>query len=339
MEFNFAITLLMVFFTSLFLTFFAVPFIIKKLKEKNFVSRDMNKEKEIYIAKFGGAAVFLGFIIAILLPLQLTEMNLFDEKILITAALTTSLIAFLGFVDDILDIPDIYRVILPLFAAIPFILVMTHINSIYVPFIGEISLNVGTLTLPILGTFNLNIYIILLIPLGIIACSNLVNLLAGFNGLEAGTGIIISIFLLILLYINGLDSTKMIATYLLVGLIGALISFLIFNWYPAKVFPGNIVTYLIGSIIAVVVIIGGIEFYGAIVLAPQIIEFLLKALSKFKAENFGTCIDGKLNYTGKTYSLTHLIMKKLKPTEIELVSYIYAIQIGFGILAIFTLII
>ena len=283
--------------------------------------------------------MFLGFIIAILLPLQLTNMTLFEEKILITAALTTSLIAFLGFADDVLDIPDIYRVVLPLFAAIPFILVMTHINSIFIPFLGEINLTFGTLTLPIIGFFTLNMYVLLLVPLGIIACSNLINLLAGFNGLETGTGIIISIFLISILYLSGLNSTKMIAVYLLVGLLGALISFLIFNWYPAKVFPGNIVTYLIGSIIAVVVIIGGIEFYGAILLAPQIIEFLLKALSKFKAENFGTCVNNRLNYEGKTYSLTHLIMKKFKPTEIQLVSYIYIIQIMFGFIAIFTLII
>lgn len=132
---------------------------------------------------------------------------------------------------------------------------------------------------------------------------------------------------------------RIISIYILIGLLGALISFLIFNWYPAKVFPGNIVTYLIGSIIAVVVIIGGIEFYGALLLAPQIIEFLLKALSKFKAENFGTCINGKLNYEGKTYSLTHFIMKKFKPTEVQLVIYLFGIQIFFGFISIITLII
>jgi UDP-N-acetylglucosamine--dolichyl-phosphate N-acetylglucosaminephosphotransferase len=339
MDMNFGIASLIVFFTSLVLTYFTIPFVIKKLKEKNFVSKDMNKEKEIYVAKFGGAAVFLGFIIAILLPLQLTEMNLFDEKILIAAALTTSLIAFLGFVDDVLDIPDIYRVILPFFAAIPFMLVMTHVSSIYFPMLGEISLNFGTLILPLIGTITLNLYAIILIPMGIIACSNLVNLLAGFNGLETGTGIIISIFLIILLYLSGLNSMRIIAIYILIGLLGALISFLVFNWYPAKVFPGNIVTYLIGSIIAVVVIMGRIEFYGAILLAPQIIEFLLKALSKFKAENFGTCVNGKMNYSGKSYSITHMIMKKFKPTEIQLVLYVYAIQIVFGVISIFTLII
>ncbi len=339
MNIPFLTATIIVFLTSLILTYFAIPFIIRKLREKKFISRDMNKEKEILVAKFGGATVFLGFIIAILLPLQLTDMNIFDEKILIAAALTTSLIAFLGFVDDVLDIPDIYRVILPLFAAIPLMLIMTHINSIEIPFLGIINLNLGTLLLPYIGTITLNLYAIILIPIGIVACSNLINLLAGFNGLETGTGIIISIFLVILLYLSGLNSSRVIAIYILVGLIGALISFLIFNWYPAKVFPGNIVTYLIGSIIAVVVIIGGIEFYGAILLTPQIIEFLLKALSKFKAENFGTCKEGKLYYTGKIYSLTHLIMKKFKPTEIQLVLYLFAIQIMFGLISIFTLII
>ena len=187
-----------------------------------------------------------------------------------------------------------------------------------------------------MGTITLNLYALILIPIGIIACSNLVNLLAGFNGLETGTGIIISIFLIVILFMSGLNSNRIIAVYLLVGLIGALLSFLIFNWYPAKVFPGNILTYLIGSIIAVVVIIGGIEFYGAIALGPQIIEFLLKALSKFKAENFGKCKNGKLNYEGKTYSLTHLVMKKFNPTEVQLVMYLFGIQIIFGLIALAT---
>lgn len=184
MNISFEIAAFIVFLTSLILTYFAIPFIIKKLKEKKLISRDMNKEKEIYVAKFGGAAVFMGFIIAILLPLQLTDMNIFDEKILIAAALTTSLIAFLGFVDDLLDVPDIYRVILPAFAAIPLMLVMTHISSIEIPMLGIINLNFGTLLLPFLGTITLNFYVLLLIPIGIVACSNLINLLAGFNGLE-----------------------------------------------------------------------------------------------------------------------------------------------------------
>ena len=215
---------------------------------------------------------------------------------------------------------------------------MTYINSIEIPFLGIINLSFGTLLLPLFGGITLNLYAIILIPIGIIACSNLVNLLAGFNGLETGTGIIISFFLIVLLYLSGLNSIRIISIYILIGLIGALISFFFFNWYPAKVFPGNIVTYLI-DIIAVVVILGGIEFYGAIVLAPQIIEFLLKALSKFKAENFGTCVNGKLNYSGKTYSLTHLLMKKFKPTEVQLVIYLFVIQIIFGLISIVTFII
>jgi len=334
MNITFEMTILVVFMTALILTYVSTPFIIKRLKEKKFVSKDMNKEGEIYVAKFGGATVFLGFIIAILLPLQLTDMNIIDEKILIAAALTTSLIAFLGFVDDILDIPDVYRVIFPIFTAIPLMLVMTNISSITIPLLGTIEMNFGTLIFPIIGTITLNLYALILIPIGIIACSNLVNLLAGFNGLETGAGIIISIFLIALLFMSGLNSNRIIAIYILVGLIGALLSFIIFNWYPAKVFPGNILTYLIGSIIAVVVILGGIEFYGAIVLGPQIIEFLLKALSKFKAENFGKCKNGKLSYEGKTYSLTHFLMKRFNPTEVQLVIYLFGIQVLFGLISL-----
>jgi UDP-N-acetylglucosamine--dolichyl-phosphate N-acetylglucosaminephosphotransferase len=207
-------------------------------------------------------------------------------------------------------------------------------TTMNLPVIGDVNFYLGSVTLPIIGSVGLNLYLLFLLPLGVIACSNLVNILAGFNGLEAGQGIIISAFLILLLTFSGLSINKITMIFLLFALIGGLCAFLIFNWYPAQVFPGNIVTYLIGAIIAAVVIVGNIEKAGIILMLPQIIEFFLKARSHFKAQNFGKCIKGKLNYEGKIYSITHVIMKYLKPTEVQLVAILYLVQILAGLLAI-----
>jgi len=316
------------------LTFIALPSLISRLKSKGYESGDMNKPDKPKVARIGGIAVFLGFILAFLLPLQLAQNSIMGDALL-AAALSISLIAFLGFADDILDIPDIYRVILPLFAALPLMLVKLGTSTMTLPFIGPVNLSLGTLVIPFLGPIGLNLYILILIPIGVIACSNLINLLAGFNGLEAGSGIIISLFLIIILLMTGKSPAHTTALFLAVALLSSLTAFLIFNWYPAKVFPGNIVTYLIGASVAAIVIIANIEKAGAILLLPQIIEFILKALSKFQAENYGTPLpDGRLTYNGPTRSLTHLLMKMFRPTEPQLVLMLFGIQIVSGLLAV-----
>lgn len=325
--------LMLITLVSFALTYIALPPLIRRLEAKKFVSKDMNKETLQYAAKFGGVAVFLGFIVAFLLPLQFAPQSI-SGSVLLGTALAISLIAFLGLADDLLDIPDLYRVILPLFAALPLMLLKVSSTVIVLPLLGEINLYLGAVTLPLLGTLGLNIYILILIPIGVIACSNLINLLAGFNGLEAGQGVIICAFLALMLILSGLNENKVTMLFLVAAMCGALCAFLMFNWYPAKVFPGNILTYMLGAMVAAVAIIGGLEVAGALLLMPQITEFFLKARSRFQAENFGKCIGGRLNYEGPIYSLTHLLMKLFRPTEVQLVLMLYGMQLVAGVLAL-----
>jgi UDP-N-acetylglucosamine--dolichyl-phosphate N-acetylglucosaminephosphotransferase len=83
----------------------------------------------------------------------------------------------LGFVDDVLDIPWRYKVILPLFGILPVLIAYNGVTYVLLPnFIREI-----------LGkTFNIGIlYYIYMAMLGIF-CTNSINIYAGINGLEVG---------------------------------------------------------------------------------------------------------------------------------------------------------
>jgi UDP-N-acetylglucosamine--dolichyl-phosphate N-acetylglucosaminephosphotransferase len=223
-------------------------------------------------------------------------------------------------------------VLLPLFAALPLMVVKAGTTTIGVPFFGEMNFNLGAMSLPFVGPVEANLYILLLIPMGVIASSNLINLLAGFNGLEAGIGVIVSATLVIALLITGSSSA---ALFLAVAMGGACLGFLLYNWYPAKIFPGNITTYAIGATVAAAVIIGNMEKIGVIALSPQIVEFFLKARTHFQAENFGKIgRDGRLSYDGKISSLTHLVMRYTHPTEQELVIYLLLLQAAAGAAAI-----
>ncbi len=281
---------------------------IKKLKEKG-----SNKLKSV--PRAGGIAIIFGIEFGMLLSLAVFPYN--DIAVILAAMLSITLIGAIGIIEDFVPIRQFYRVLLPAVAALPLM---------------AISAGHTAMTLPFLGTIDFGVwYALLLIPIGVVAVSNLVNLLAGFNGLEAGVGAIIGAALFSVAYLTGQQEAALLS----IALSASCAAFLFFNWFPAKIFPGNAATYVLGAAIAAIVIVGNMERVGAIALAPQIAEFLLKARSKFKAENFGRVdAQGKLHYDGKIYSLSHLAMKLFKPTEQQLVIILLALQAIFAIAAV-----
>ncbi len=80
--------------------------------------------------------------------------------------------------------------------------------------------------LPFLGRVDLgSLYTLVLIPLAVTGVANGVNMLAGFNGLETGMGIIALGSLAIIAYSIGAATSFLI----LVAALGALIAFLYYN--------------------------------------------------------------------------------------------------------------
>ncbi len=284
--------------------------------------REIKKLKEEYSEKFakyrvvngGGIAVTFSFLVIALITMSFIAK---EELIYYLAAiLSITLIATIGIVEDFIHMKQIYRVFLPLFASLPLIAVF-HSTLILIPFLGVVNFGVA--------------YSIIFIPLWIVASSNLVNLLAGFNGLEVGIGIIAGITMALISFIAG----SQIGTLLSTALVAVCLGFLIYNWYPAKILGGNSLTYLIGGAIGTISIIANVEVAAIILMGPQIIEFFLKARSKFQAENFGRLDKNKnLKYNGKIYSLSHVLMKYFNLNEKQIVYSLWLIQILFAIFSI-----
>ena len=317
-------TFLMSFFATLLMTRIIIRKTtftarVKKGSEAVFLAKDRAKGGKL-VPKMGGLAIVAGFCFGILVALKLIRL---ENAIQLLAALNTVLIiAFIGIVDDLFRVRDLWKFLLPAVAALPLMVITAGVSEVNLLFV----------------TVNFGIYYsLILVPIGVMACSNLLNMLAGFNGLEAGTGAVICLsifsasFILLNLYP---DQFSIAAPIIAVSMAAACIAFLLFNWYPAKIFPENIGTYSIAAAIVSAVIIGNIERIGVIALMPQIAEFFLKLRSKFEAENFGRLVGKRLYWDGKIYSLTHLLMRYLKPTEKQLVTYLILIQIFFGALAV-----
>lgn len=319
---------------AFFVTFWLTKKWMNIARTRGFVGKDMNKKEKKKIPEAGGIAVVIGILFALFLYIFFKTFVLRTATHIVEVfALATTLVlaCFLGFLDDILGwkkgIAGWKKILITVPIAIPLAIINVGHSTMTIPFIGNI--NFGLL------------YPLLLVPLAIIGTTNGYNLLAGYNGLEAGLGIIIFTALGIISLTTGQFWLALIAGIIIL----ALFAFLIFNRFPAKIFPGNSLTYSIGALLACFAILGNIERAAVILFIPFIIEGILKARSKFKAENFAKQSEiGLTKPYKKIYSLTHFTLAflnklKKKTTETDVVLVLYIFQLIFVCLAFLSLLV
>jgi len=130
----------------------------------------------------------------------------------------------------------------------------------------------SVISIPFFGAVNLGIlYPLLIIPIGVVGAANGFNMLAGFNGLEAGLGTIILTTLgLMNIYLNNYW-----LSFICFTAAASLLGFLVFNWFPSKIFPGDTLTYSIGALIASIAILGNMEKIAVLLFTPYIVDLLL----------------------------------------------------------------
>jgi UDP-N-acetylglucosamine--dolichyl-phosphate N-acetylglucosaminephosphotransferase len=312
---------------AFFATYLVLPPFIKLLKHEGLVGIDVHKINKPEVPEMGAPPVLFGFLGGIFAYIGaktflLGGINPTELVIFLAVVSTVMIITFIGLIDELTmlikereghgifekfkrkGLSKLMQFILPFPAAIPLMAVAAGVSNITIPFLGVVSIGI--------------IYPLILVPIAIVGASNATNMLAGFNGLQAGLGIVMLSFLGFFAYLNG----SVIAALIAFIFIGSLIAFLIFNWYPAKIFPGAL-DYLVGTVIACVAIVGNIEKFALLCFAPWFLELVLKLPSKFKAENYGVIQkDGTLKAPeGRPESLTHVVMKlgRFKEWQVSLI--------------------
>ncbi|MCX8194985.1 MAG: hypothetical protein N3G22_02665 [Candidatus Micrarchaeota archaeon] len=312
-----------IFLTSFAISFLAVPIIIRKALASGMTGKDVNKEGKPEVAEMGGLAIVGGVIGSLLLAVALQTFFGYPFKLaeILAALLTISIIALIGTYDDLFSMRQAVKAVLPMAAALPLVAVSAAGST-------EISL-------PFIGQFDFGIfYIILLIPLGVTVASNLTNMLAGFNGLEAGMGAVMFAATLILSILHSSTEMALIAA----SMLGALLAFLPYNWYPARVFPGDIGNLSIGAALATAVIIGNLESAGAILVIPHVIDFFIKARNGFPSTKWwGELRAGKLYPAeGKVRSLAQFVMSSFGGISEKKLVLVFIVAEGLcALLAIF----
>ncbi|MBU4204846.1 hypothetical protein KKH26_01530 [Patescibacteria group bacterium] len=307
--------LILLFLVAFFTSVFSAKFFIKKAKKKGFVARDMYKENKPFVPFMGGfiilAGIFSSLIVSIFL--KFNHSNLFILYFVVFA------FALYGLADDLFGFKKKSdKILLLFFLALPIavLTIDTNLNLIF---------------------FNIElgwIYGFLFAPIYIMVVVNMINMHSGYNGLAGGLTLILLIFAAIKSYmINGFDYF-----YFIMPVIGALTAFMYFNWYPSKVFLGNIGSFLIGSALGGFLVLSNMEFFGAVILIPHISDFLLFSYTKITRKKFvkfgGLRKDRTLIAPNPPLKLKALIAHFLRVNEWKAVLILYSITIIFCIIGL-----
>lgn len=299
--------------------------IIRYLRKIGLNVKDMAKFKSVHIPISGGLIVLVGTFISLM---TFIFIRIFFQKsdasllIIFASMCSMMIITFIGFLDDLLvkktegayvGLKRWQKPLLVVPAAIPLMVIKVGTTEMILPFFGMVD-------------FGL-LYALLLVPIGVIGAGNMVNLLAGFNGLEAGLGLLYTGSLGLYALFNGRLEASMIA----LAVFCSLLAFIKFNWTPAKVLPGDSLTYLLGSTIAIVAIVGNIEKAALIISIPFFIEFFLKLRGGFQKQSYGYALENGCvkSFYNKIYSIPHLFTRSGKFTEKEVVVYTILLYLPF----------
>lgn len=283
-----------------------IPWVIRSLHGTTLVGKDLNKPTKPAVPEMGGIAVILSFYIGV------AVVALLASEVLVAGVFFAALSAcmgagIVGLIDDMFHLRHRSKAVLPFLLALPLgVAVYTSGNRVL------LGMDVGLL-------------MVLAVPVGVTSAANAANMLEGFNGLGAGLVIIMSSSLVLLSLLTGSEE----GMFLLFPLLGALVAFLWFNRYPARIFPGDSMTLFAGATVASAAIISSpsLKAFGALLFLPMVIEFFLKLRSHFRGENYGEIgPDGRLSWNGRIESLAHAIMRWKRLREWEIVLLLWGLE-------------
>ena len=220
------------------------------------VPKDNRRMHDHPIPRMGGLAIFLGFLLSVLLFAEITPQ-------LRGMLLGSVIIVVLGIFDDIYSLPAMFKFVVQIVAALVAVFSGNVIQTLSNPniFSSDLYWDLGVLSIPVSVIW-------------IVAITNAVNLIDGLDGLACGVSTISSMTLLVI----SLVVSDAPAAILMAALAGSCIGFLPYNLNPAKIFMGDTGSTFLGFVLATVSIQGLFKSYAIISFA---VPFLMLGLPIF----------------------------------------------------------
>jgi UDP-N-acetylglucosamine--dolichyl-phosphate N-acetylglucosaminephosphotransferase len=279
---------------------------------------DIHKLERPIIPEMGGLSVLLAVSLGSTILMALDG----DRGFLFLAGVSTvSLTGLIGVADDKFELRQRDKTILIAAASALLSLSLVGRGSIWFPVIGTVPFGI--------------LYPLLVVPIAITTSANMSNMLAGFNGLEAGIAAISVGVMTFLSAVTGSADGALLGVILLVAYLG----FLLLNWYPAKIFPGDTGTLMFGAGIAAIGLISHLEIAAIVLVMPAALDFALKLMSKRPFGQRKVYGNTKVNPDGTLApanypALVHAFMSVAPTKERTLVVWVLVMEGLYAILAV-----
>ncbi len=211
---------MLIFAIALILVLGTMPFFKRLAIRWRFL--DQPSDRKIHprpVPLLGGAAIYLGFLLALLL----VERFFISQLLSILAGAT--LISFLGLWDDRRGLRPSVKLLGQVLITGITVLSGIRVHFLHSPFLDLIATLLWVLTI-----------------------SNAMNLLDNMDGLSGGVAMVASLFFFLLAVMNG----QYLVASVTAALLGACVGFLFYNLNPASVFMGDSGSLFIGFMLAMI---------------------------------------------------------------------------------------
>jgi len=241
---EFAITVFLTIAVAFVISFAMTP-IVKTFAQKVGAMDVPGEARRVHdhpIPRMGGLAIFLGFILSVLLFAHV-------DRTIQGILLGSVIIVATGAVDDIVSLNAWVKLVLQIIAASVAVFYGVRIEVLVNPIVWSSAdyWVLGKLSIP-------------LTVFWIVAITNSVNLIDGLDGLAVGVSTISSLTMFVIALIVAVDNVAVI----LAALVGACIGFMPYNLNPAKIFMGDTGSLLLGYILATMSVLGLFKFYAVV---------------------------------------------------------------------------
>ena len=234
-------TLILGFVTAFFVVLISTPSLIKVAKLKHLVDepKEIRKMHGWSIPTIGGIVIFGAILFSYSLWFPEDKYDhisnvLTNFKYLIACMV---LLFFIGVKDDLIGTAPVKKLIAH--GVVGFVLVVMadiRVDNMHGLFGYDLQFNLWQSYL-----FSFFVYIVII---------NSINLIDGLDGLASGIGLIAAVSFGMVFYFSGNIPLALLAFVLA----GALFGFLIFNFYPARIFMGDSGSLLLGVILCVLAV-------------------------------------------------------------------------------------
>jgi UDP-GlcNAc:undecaprenyl-phosphate GlcNAc-1-phosphate transferase len=192
--------------------------------------KDQVRWSDIPKPSCGGISFYIVFLLSLCsIAVMMDDFNIFADKEMIGIVVSLTLAFFMGWADDSYNVTPVIKVVMQILCGLFLIW-------------GGISINV-------FGNAWIDYSLTMLCIVGIM---NSINMLDNMDGIATLVSILIisTVAFLIILQFDFRD----VYFLLMVGAIGALLGFLIYNWHPSKIFMGDSGSQFLGLFMAIIAI-------------------------------------------------------------------------------------